>query len=66
MPIGVMWAMSAWTNLNIEVTLAISILNIYHLFLPRRHASHLTNSVSSGSITSGTVTIILIKILHPK
>ena len=66
MLIGVMWAVSAWINLNAEVALTINIFNIYHLLLSKRYTSHLINSVGFGSITPGIVAIILTKVLCPK
>ena len=64
--IGVIWAVSVWINLNMEVILIIGIFNIYYLLLSRRYTSYLINSIGSGSITPGIITIILIKILYSK
>ena len=64
--IRIIWAVSAWINLNIEVTLAINIFNIYYLFLSRRYILYLIISIDFGSVISGIIVIILIKILCPK
>ena len=61
-----MWAVSIKINLNIKITLAIDIFNIYYLFLSRRYTLYLINFINSESIIFGIIIIILIKILHPK
>ena len=49
-----------------EVTLAINLFDIYHLFLSRRHTSYLTNFIDSRNIIFGIITIILTKTLRPR
>ena len=52
---GVIYAVSAYINLNIDKTLVIGVLNICFLFLPNIHALHIIFPEGSRNVTPGII-----------
>ena len=63
---GVICAVFICINLNIDKALIIGVLDIYFLFLPNIHASHIIFSEGSGNFTPGMVDMILIQAVYPR